>query len=161
MWIDPSTSTYVVVMASRVHPEGKGDAVPLRGEARDDRRGGAEGCTAGGLRARAPEAAGAHRGHRPHGPRSPRPARPSSPGIDVLRAEGFARLAGAKVRCSPTTRASPATAPRPSDPPARGEEPDAGSALLSPEHGIRGTLDDKVPSGTDEKTGLAHPLALR
>ena len=27
-------------------------------------------------------------------------------------------------------------------------------ALFSPEHGIRGVLDDNVPSTTDEKTGL-------
>ena len=45
----------------------------------------------------------------------PAPRAPVLTGIDVLRAEGFARLAGAQGRrCSPTTPASPATARRPS-----------------------------------------------
>ena len=31
LWIDPSSETFVVFLSNRVHPDGKGDVVPLRG----------------------------------------------------------------------------------------------------------------------------------
>ena len=30
VWVDPATKTFVVILANRVHPDGKGDASPLR-----------------------------------------------------------------------------------------------------------------------------------
>ena len=30
LWIDPVTKTYVILLTNRVHPDGKGDAAPLR-----------------------------------------------------------------------------------------------------------------------------------
>jgi CubicO group peptidase (beta-lactamase class C family) len=30
IWIDPATKTFVIILANRVHPDGKGDASPLR-----------------------------------------------------------------------------------------------------------------------------------
>ena len=88
------------------------------------------------------------------------PARPDGvlTGIDVLRAEGFARLRGRRVglvtnhtglaRDGQTTIDLLATAP------------DVKLvALFSPEHGIRGIVDDNVPTSVDEKTGLTiHSL---
>ena len=155
MWIDPATSTYVVVLANRVHPEGKGDAVPLRAR----------------LATIVAAAAAEPRRPPPTPPRPPKPAAraacrlapapasraaatPVLTGIDVLRAEGFARLAGAQGRrCSPTTPASRRDGTSTIDLLHAAKNLTL-VALFSPEHGIRGTLDEKVPSGKDEKTGL-------
>ncbi len=74
-------------------------------------------------------------------------------GLDALRAEGFARLKGKRVGLvtNHTGRARDGT-------PAIDllhAAPDVSLvALFSPEHGIRGVLDEKVPSGVDERTGL-------
>jgi uncharacterized protein YbbC (DUF1343 family) len=74
-------------------------------------------------------------------------------GLDVLRAEGFARLAGKRVGLVTNHTG-------------RARDGATGIDLLftakdvklvklfSPEHGIRGILDDKVPSEVDEKTKL-------
>src|SRR6185503_19900789 len=74
-------------------------------------------------------------------------------GIDVLAAEGFARLRGRRVGLLTNQTGQ-----------SRGGEstidlleraPDVKLvALFSPEHGIRGQLDEQVPASRDEKTGL-------
>ena len=79
-------------------------------------------------------------------------------GIDVLEAEGFARLRGKRVGLltnqTGRTRAGLTTID------ALFNAPEVRLiALFSPEHGIRGLADDKVPSSRDEKTGLpVHSL---
>ncbi|MBJ75076.1 MAG: serine hydrolase, partial [Sandaracinus sp.] len=72
LWLDPLTGVYVVVLTHRVHPDGGGRAGPLRS------------AVARVANAAVPRA---------------RPPVPSAPrlGIDVLRAEGFARLRGRRV----------------------------------------------------------------
>ena len=158
MWIDPATSTYVVVMANRVHPEGKGDAVPLRAKLAT--------IVAAATSEVAPAAAYAARPPKPPARTvsasaragEPAPRAPVLTGIDVLRAEGFARLAGAKVALL-TNHTGVARDGTSTIDLLHAAKNLTLVALLSPEHGIRGTLDEKVPSGKDEKTGLAiHSL---
>jgi uncharacterized protein YbbC (DUF1343 family)/CubicO group peptidase (beta-lactamase class C family) len=158
LWIDPATRTYVVVLANRVHPEGKGDATPLRARLAT--------IVAAATADAAPEAAYAPRPPKPAPRTVPPPARSAEPaprapiqtGIDVLRAEGFARLAGAKVALL-TNHTGIARDGTSTIDLLHAAKNLTLVALLSPEHGIRGTLDEKVPSGTDEKTGLAiHSL---
>jgi uncharacterized protein YbbC (DUF1343 family)/CubicO group peptidase (beta-lactamase class C family) len=158
LWIDPATRTYVVVLANRVHPEGKGDATPLRARLAT--------IVAAATADAAPEAAFAPRPPKPATRTVPAPARsteaapraPIQTGIDVLRAEGFARLAGAKVALL-TNHTGIARDGTSTIDLLHAAKNLTLVALLSPEHGIRGTLDEKVPSGTDEKTGLAiHSL---
>jgi uncharacterized protein YbbC (DUF1343 family)/CubicO group peptidase (beta-lactamase class C family) len=156
MWIDPATGSYVVVMANRVHPDGTGDAVPLRARLAS--------IVAGALADTAPPAASAPRLPKPPtGPATPAraPAAPVAPvltGIDVLRAEGFARLSGRKVALL-TNHTGVARDGTSTIDLLHAAKTLTLVALLSPEHGIRGTLDEKVPSGKDERTGLTiHSL---
>ena len=79
-------------------------------------------------------------------------------GIDVLAAEGFARLRGKRVGLltnqTGRSRRGESTIDLLANAPAV-----TLVALFSPEHGIRGQLDELVPSSHDEKTGLAiHSL---
>ena len=82
------------------------------------------------------------------------PARPAAKaGIDVLAEEGFARLKGRKVGLvtNHTGRAADGTPTIDLLSKADGVKL---VALFSPEHGIRGELDEKVGDTDDEKTGL-------
>ena len=153
MWIDPATETFVVVLANRVHPDGKGDATPLRARlATLVAAATAETAPPVAYTARSPKpairavTAAARAGE-------PSPRAPVQTGIDVLRAEGFARLAGAKVALL-TNHTGVARDGTSTIDLLHAAKNLTLVALFSPEHGIRGTLDDKVPSGKDEKTGL-------
>src|SRR5207248_2055496 len=74
-------------------------------------------------------------------------------GIDVLADEGFARLKGRKIGLitNHTGQDSQGRATIDLLHKAPGVEL---VALFSPEHGIRGALDEKVPDTKDDKTGL-------
>jgi uncharacterized protein YbbC (DUF1343 family) len=74
-------------------------------------------------------------------------------GIDMLAAEGFARLRGKRVALltNQTGRARDGTTTIDLLAHAAGVTL---VALFSPEHGIRGQLDEKVPSSRDAATGL-------
>jgi uncharacterized protein YbbC (DUF1343 family) len=79
-------------------------------------------------------------------------------GIDVLRAQGFRTLAGKRVGLltNHTGRARDGLSTIDLLAAAPGVTL---AALFSPEHGIRGELDAKVPSAIDPRTGLAiHSL---
>ncbi len=147
LWIDPETNVFVVFLSSRLHPDGKGDVTPLRARVAT--------VVAAAFTGSPPAKTNAGADFGAAGPAPARPARPAptQPGIDVLRNEGFARLKGKRVglvtnhtgraRDGSTTidvlhKAANVTL----------------VSLFSPEHGIRGILDDKVPSEKDERTGL-------
>ena len=138
IWIDPASETVVILLSNRVHPAGEGDVRALR--------------------ARIATLAAAAVTARPVGPNAAAGARASRDaevhtGIDVLRGEGFARLRGARValltnqtgrardgaRTLDLLWASPAVELR---------------AVLSPEHGFRGDLDEAVPDAREPATGL-------
>ena len=148
LWVDPLTRTYVIFLSNRVHPEGSGDVTPLRAR------------VATLVASAVPDADipldVAMTGHdfrvRP-APRAGEPEdTPTITGIDVLRAEGFARLRGRHVGLvtNHTGRAADGTATID----LLSKAPDVNLvALFSPEHGIRGILDESVPSSTDEQTG--------
>jgi uncharacterized protein YbbC (DUF1343 family)/CubicO group peptidase (beta-lactamase class C family) len=150
VWMDPATKTYVIVLANRVHPAGKGDAVPLRARIAT--------VVAAAIADPAPEAASAARPPKPRPASTPLAppaplAQPVLTGIDVLRAEGFARLTGKKVALL-TNHTGIARDGATTIDLLAGAKNLTLVALFSPEHGIRGLLDEKVASGKDEKTGL-------
>jgi uncharacterized protein YbbC (DUF1343 family)/CubicO group peptidase (beta-lactamase class C family) len=126
MWIDPTSQTIIVILTNRVHPDGKGNATPLR-------------RNIASIVAK-------------HLNKKPAPS-PVKVGIDVLRQEGFKALENKRValvtnhtgvaRDGETTIDILHQAPKVKL-----------TALFSPEHGIRGKLDEKVSDGKDEKTGL-------
>lgn len=125
IWIDPASDTAVIVLANRVHPKGKGNVSKLRAQV-------------------ATLAAAAVQKNQP-------PA--FKLGIDVLEHEKFARLQAKRVGLvtNHTGRDSAGRATIDLLHQAPGVKL---VALFSPEHGIRGALDEKVGDGKDDKTGL-------
>ena len=152
LWIDPHTNSYVVFLSNRVHPDGKGDVTPLRARVA---------TIAASALIDVPRVTAAAPGRTlaPSGAVATPPVnQPALTGLDVLRAEGFATLQGRKVGLvtNHTGRARDGAAGIDLLHAAKGVTL---VALFSPEHGIRGLLDEDVPSSRDEKTGLTiHSL---
>jgi uncharacterized protein YbbC (DUF1343 family)/CubicO group peptidase (beta-lactamase class C family) len=153
IWIDPLTRTFVIFLSNRVHPDGKGDVTPLRAR------------VATIVASAIPDAivplevalTGADFGVAAS-PSRPPLALPVQTGIDVLRADGFARLKGRRIGLvtNHTGRAADGTATIDL---LAGQKDFTIVALFSPEHGIRGIVDEDVPSSKDERTGLViHSL---
>ena len=149
LWVDPATGLYVVFLSSRLHPDGKGDVTPLRARVST--------IAASALTTAVPFDRELTWTGRDFGP----PARTAGPrasasvlsGLDVLRAGDFAALKGKRLGLvtNHTGRARDGA----STIDVLHGVPDAKLvALFSPEHGIRGILDAKVPSEVDAKTGL-------
>jgi uncharacterized protein YbbC (DUF1343 family)/CubicO group peptidase (beta-lactamase class C family) len=153
VWMDPITKTFVVLLTNRVHPDGKGDATPVRARVativasalrqlpddnvlRAQRWNGTDFGAAGSAPRRADQADGR-----------------TLNGIDVLRADGFKLLRGKKVGLI-TNHTGRARSGEATIDLIAGLENVTLVALFSPEHGIRGILDEKVDSSKDEKTGL-------
>jgi len=150
IWIDPLTREWVIFLSNRVHPDGKGDVTPLRAKVAtiaasalmdapfDAAR--ARGMTGGDFGASGSAPLRARRG-------------PVQTGLDVLRAEGFARFQGKRIGLvtNHTGRARDGASAIDLFFAAKGVTL---AKLFSPEHGIRGILDDNVPSAVDEKTKL-------
>jgi uncharacterized protein YbbC (DUF1343 family)/CubicO group peptidase (beta-lactamase class C family) len=153
VWMDPLTRTYVILLTNRVHPDGKGDAGPIRARVatvvasalrqlpaesvlRGQRWTGADLAAAGSAPRRADEAEGR-----------------TLTGIDVLKADGFKLLGGKRVGLVTNHTGRARTGEATIDLLA-GLKDITLVALFSPEHGIRGILDEKVDSSKDDKTGL-------
>ena len=155
IWIDPATKLFVIFLSNRNHPDGKGDVTPLRARVA---------TIAASALTDVPPAllAETTSAGRDFGATSPAPApAPSTSvlsGIDVLRAEGFAILRGKKVGLVTNHTGRARDGATTIDLIHQAKDVQL-VALFSPEHGIRGVLDAKVPSEKDEKTGLAiHSL---
>jgi uncharacterized protein YbbC (DUF1343 family)/CubicO group peptidase (beta-lactamase class C family) len=153
LWLDPVTKTYVVLLSNRVHPDGKGDATPLRARVativasalrqlpdqsvlRGARWTGTDFAAAGTLPRRSDDTDGR-----------------TLNGIDVLRADGFKILKGKRVGLITNHTGRARTGEATIDLLAAAKDVTL-VALFSPEHGIRGILDENVESSKDEKTGL-------
>lgn len=136
LWIDPDTDTGVIVLTSRLHPDGKGDVTRLRREV----------------------AAAVARG-RVEAPKLPAPVAPAAKpgaiaaGIDVLEREGFASLRGRRVGLltnpSGIDRRGRSTADV-----IRAAPGLTLVALFTPEHGLRASADGRVRDSVDPRTGL-------
>jgi uncharacterized protein YbbC (DUF1343 family)/CubicO group peptidase (beta-lactamase class C family) len=155
LWIDPATRMFVVFLSNRNHPDGKGDVTPLRARVTT--------IAASALIDVSPallaETASAGRdfGATSALP-APPPYAPVVSGIDVLRADGFAILRGKRVGLVTNHTGRARDGATTIDLIHQAKDVKL-VALFSPEHGIRGLLDAKVPSEKDEKTGLAiHSL---
>ena len=132
LWLDPASDTFVVFLSSRLHPSGTGDVTALRGRVATVVASAVSGEAAGESGALIET--------------------PVWTGLDVLREEGFARLAGAHVGLvtNQTGRARDGATTIDLLHDAPGVEL---VALLSPEHGIRGVMDGPVSSSVDVRTG--------
>ena len=150
LWIDPVTQTYVVFLSNRVHPDGKGDVTPLRARVATVAASAILDAPAEALRARMMTG----RDFGASGASAPRTARPPvQTGLDVLRAQGFAPLAGKRVGLVTNHTGRARDGATAIDLLFAAKDVKL-VALFSPEHGIRGILDAKVPSEIDEKTKL-------
>jgi uncharacterized protein YbbC (DUF1343 family)/CubicO group peptidase (beta-lactamase class C family) len=155
LWMDPTTGLFVVFLSNRVHPDGKGDVTPLRARIA---------TIAASAIPDVPDevrlrAAWTGRDFGPSAPPpAPREAPPVLSGIDALRADGFALLKGKRVGLV-TNHTGRARDGATTIDLIHGARDVTLVSLFSPEHGIRGILDAKVPSEVDQKTGLAiHSL---
>jgi uncharacterized protein YbbC (DUF1343 family)/CubicO group peptidase (beta-lactamase class C family) len=131
IWIDPTTSTAVIFLSNRVHPEGKGNVNRLRGQV----------ATLAATAVANPKS------------EIRNPKSEVLTGLDVLVKDGFRTLKGRRIGLvtnhTGVDREGRATIDL------LHQAPDVRLvALFSPEHGIRGVVDEKVPDGKDEKTGL-------
>jgi len=132
VWIDPETSMFVVILTSRLHPDGKGPSPRA-------------------LRIEVASLAAAAVEDPKHSDRAVDPG--VLCGIDVLARQGFEPLRGKRVGLvtnhTGRTRAGVATID------ALFKAPGVQLvALFSPEHGIRGLVDAEVGDSRDESTGL-------
>lgn len=129
IWIDPETRTFLIVLTNRLHPDGKGDVLPLM--------------------RRIAEIAGAA---------ARRGRQQVQSGIDVLEAYGFRQLAGRRVGLVTNRAARDSSGRRTVDALHAGLGGRL-VALFSPEHGLEASAEGKIASGRDGATGLpVHSL---
>jgi len=139
IWIDPVSNTYVIILTNRVHPNGKGNAEPLRAKVLS-------------LVSEAIRIA-----HRPllsnyyeHGAGN---SGKVQTGIDVLAAEKFGPLAGLRVGLITNHSGIDSAGRRTVD--LLCQAPNVKLvAIFSPEHGFSGKAEGKVSSMKEPLTGL-------
>jgi uncharacterized protein YbbC (DUF1343 family)/CubicO group peptidase (beta-lactamase class C family) len=152
IWIDPFSKTYVIVMANAVHPIGEGNVIALRAQI-------ATVAAAVFGRVPAPGEIEARLSMTAHTDieNSYRLERVrndhTQTGIDVLEAEEFASLKGLRVGLVTNQSGRDAAGRRTIDVLARAPGVKL-VAIFSPEHGLLGAADSRVPSSTDGATGL-------
>jgi uncharacterized protein YbbC (DUF1343 family)/CubicO group peptidase (beta-lactamase class C family) len=150
LWIDPTTRVWVVFLSNRVHPDGRGDVTPLRAKVATVV---GSAVTDAPLDAvRAAHLTGGDFGAAGTAPRSEWTTGVSN-GIDVLKADGFKLLKGRRVGLVTNHTGISMDGDSTIDLLAKAEGVKL-VALFSPEHGIRGQLDEAVASSKDPKTGL-------
>jgi len=138
LWMDPATQTAVIFLSNRLHPDGKGNVTRLRGQV----------ATLVAATLRGPDLAQVR-----NVISAPRVPERVLTGIDVLVKESFARLKGKHVGLI-TNHTGMDHQGRTTIDLLHNVEGVTLVALFSPEHGIRGAVDEKVNDSKDEKTGL-------
>jgi uncharacterized protein YbbC (DUF1343 family)/CubicO group peptidase (beta-lactamase class C family) len=154
LWIDPASGTFVIILTNRVHPDGKGDAVPLRSRIAT--------AVASALGPEAQErilASGAPLTGRSellksYGVRGLRNGRVRT-GIDILEAEDFTPLKGLRIGLITNRTGIDSEGRRTVDLLFRAQGVKL-EAIFSPEHGLSGTEDDVSGKEVtrDQPTGL-------
>ncbi len=158
IWIDPFSRSYVIFLSSRLHPDGKGDVTPLRARVAT--------LAAAALSVDTVALTSTHVAQStrqlltgtdftvaPVAQAPSAPSAPVAPGLDVLARDGFAPLKGQRVGLVTNHTGRSANGASAIDVIYKAPGVQL-VALFSPEHGIRGVLDDNVPSSRDEQTGL-------
>jgi uncharacterized protein YbbC (DUF1343 family) len=161
VWIDPTTGVYVVVLTSRVHPDGGGNVIGLRSRVATIAAAAVTDVAPETLRrAEAPYLALLSL---PSGHAAPTPAAAARPefdveaGVDVLERKAFAPIAGKRVALL-TNRTGLTRDGRTTVSLLRSDRARAAGVtlvrLFSPEHGLRAEKDEAVPDSVDPATGL-------
>ena len=156
IWIDPATRVFVIFLSSRLHPDGAGDVTPLRARVATIVASSLTGVSAETLS----QSAWTRQSFPAQTAAVAAPAAvPVLAGIDVLRAEGFASLAGKRVGLltNHTGRARDGMATIDLLASAPGVKL---VALFSPEHGIAGKLEQSARiSASSTASGVASLAA--
>jgi len=166
IWIDPATRMFVIFLSNRVHPDGKGDVASLRGKVASIAAGA---VTDGEVadKARREQShyyenlnrdlgrfnASRNQALSVNSLGAPNADIRILTGIDVLERDGFKQLAGKKIGLV-TNHTGRNSAGRPTIDVLNKAVGVELVALFSPEHGIRGSADEKVSDSKDEQTGL-------
>ncbi len=152
IWIDPVSKTYLILLANGVHPDGKGNLVPVRTKIATLVAAALGPVSAQQVLASRQSLTGYFelmRSYRMQGLRNGK----AQTGVNVLEAENFASLKGRRVGLITNSTGVDAAGRRTID--LLYHAP--GMKLLclfSPEHGIEGRADARVASTTDAATGL-------
>lgn len=150
LWIDPFSRTFVIFLSNRNHPDEKGNVLPLR------RKLGTLAAEAviGFNFAYVPGALKPRAGSGEPAAKAPVLGRTEVlNGIDVLEKHGYAPLKGLRIGLI-TNHTGHDRARRSTVDLLRQAPGVELKALFSPEHGLRGTADEKIGDSVDEKTGL-------
>lgn len=151
LWIDPFSETFWIFFSNRVHPDGKGNILPLQATLATLAGMAVEGFDFANVPGALPQRGVAAT----PSPAATEPAKFAEVlnGIDVLVKNNFAPLK--KLRLGLITNHTGTDRQRRATLDLLRNAPDVQlKALFSPEHGLRGQLDEKVKDGVDEQTGL-------
>ena len=173
LWIDPVSQTFVVFLSNRVHPDGKGNVTPLRAKIATLAAAAVEDTPIEKVREAEAEYQAQVAAKLPifrqkaewikafsrleyGGLFTPQrqPDKLVLNGIDVLERDGFKQLAGLKIGLVTNQTGRDLNGDLTID--VLHKAPNVNlTVLFSPEHGIRGELDqEKISDTKDEKTGL-------
>ncbi|WAR43717.1 exo-beta-N-acetylmuramidase NamZ domain-containing protein [Methylomonas rapida] len=149
LWIEPKSQTFLIILTSRLHPDGKGNARPLRAKAAAmvasalPMGPAADSITQTGADA-APIMPGSGQADNVDSVRT---------GMETLKTAGFAPLQGKNVGVI-TNHTGIGADGRSTIDLLRQAPGLKLRAIFSPEHGLGGKLDEKIASGQDPVTGL-------
>jgi uncharacterized protein YbbC (DUF1343 family)/CubicO group peptidase (beta-lactamase class C family) len=150
LWVDPETGLYVIILASRLHPSGKGDASPVRYRV-------ATAAASALLDApiQSPIKSALMPVNQSVKERKKLRISPGQTltGIDVLKSIDFEPLKGKRVGLVTNHTGLDRDGNATIDLLHQANDVKL-VALFSPEHGIRGAVDKEVGDSKDEKTGL-------
>ena len=145
MWIDPFSETFWILLSNRVHPDSKGNVLPLQLSVATFAAMAVDGFDYTEVDGALPT--------RSNTPTAALRQAEVLNGIDVLEKKKFAPLK--KLKIGLITNHTGIDRERKPTIDILKEAPEVElKALFSPEHGIRGQLDEKINDSTDEKTGL-------
>jgi uncharacterized protein YbbC (DUF1343 family)/CubicO group peptidase (beta-lactamase class C family) len=156
LWIDPVSQTYVILLTNRVHPDGKGDVVPLRAQLATLVAAALGPVSAEQVLASRRSLTGYFelmRGYRMQGARNGK----VETGIDVLEAENFAPLEGRRVGLITNHTGLDAAGRRTLDLLHRAPGVKL-VAVFSPEHGLFGAAEEGAPVGSTNEPATGLPV---
>lgn len=148
LWLDPATGTYMIALSSRLHPDERGDAGPLRARlamALSEALGPLSAATLARMRPELAELLA------PYIPRDV--AQPVLSGIDVLEARDFKPLRGKRIALLTHRSGVDSRGRRTIDVLHRAPHVTL-ERLFSPEHGLASDSEGKIGDDRDLATGL-------
>ncbi len=148
IWLEPRSRTFLIILTNRLHPAGKGQVKGLRRKIAQ--------AVAGALSLGPPAGIAALGGANScweTGPGAADAPERVRPGIEVLAAAGFAPLKGKRIGVITNHTGRDAAGRSTLQVLLKAPGVKVG-AIFTPEHGLAGNLDEAVPSGKDQTTGL-------